>query len=114
MTRTTILHEAEVELWDAVEYYESRSPGLGLDLQGEIQAAVQAIADAPDRWPLRDDGTRRYLTPRFPYVVVYVRLPARIWIIAFAHCKRRPQYWSDRIRTAEPRREEVRRCRAVR
>jgi len=30
MTATTILHEAELELWEAVEYYESRSPGLGL------------------------------------------------------------------------------------
>lgn len=25
MTPATILHEAEVELWEAVEYYESRS-----------------------------------------------------------------------------------------
>ena len=49
MTATTILHEAEVELWEAVEYYESRSAGLGLDFQAEIEAAVQAIAEAPDR-----------------------------------------------------------------
>ncbi len=94
---TTILHEAEMELWEAVEYYETRSPGLGLDLQAEIQGAVEAIAESPDRWPLRHDGTRRCLTPRFPYVVVYVRLADCIWIIAFAHCKRRPQYWSGRL-----------------
>jgi len=36
MTATTILHEAEVELWEAVEYYESRSPGLGLDFQATV------------------------------------------------------------------------------
>jgi hypothetical protein len=35
MTPATILHEAEVELWEAVEYYESRSPGLGLDFHTE-------------------------------------------------------------------------------
>jgi toxin ParE1/3/4 len=108
MTATTILHEAEAELWEAVEYYESRSQGLGLDFQVEVQAAVEAIAESPDRWCLRNDGTRRCLTPRFPYVVVYVRLPDHIWIIAFAHCKRRPQYWADRIRRAEPRREPYR------
>ena len=102
MTPTTILHEAEVELWEAVEYYESRSPGLGLDFHAEIEVSVDTISESPDRWPVRDDGTRRYLTQRFPYVVVYVRLPDHIWIIAFAHCKRRPQYWSDRIRKAEP------------
>jgi len=103
MTATTILHEAEVELWEAVEYYESRSPGLGLDFQAEIEASVQAIAASPDRWPLRHDGTRRYLTHNFPYVVVYVPLPDHNWIIAFAHCKRRPRYWSGRIKKAETR-----------
>jgi toxin ParE1/3/4 len=92
MTATTILQEAEVELWEAVEYYEARSPGLGLDFQAEIEASVATISQSPDRWPVRDDGTRRYLTHRFPYVVVYVRLADHIWIIAFAHCRRRPQY----------------------
>jgi hypothetical protein len=101
MTPTTILHEAEVELRQAVEYYESRSSGLGLDFQAEIEASIHAISQSPERWPLRVDGTRRYLTHRFPYVVVYVLLPDHIWIIAFAHCKRRPHYWSDRIRKAE-------------
>jgi toxin ParE1/3/4 len=101
MTATTILHEAEVELWEAVEYYESRSPGLGMDFHGEIEASVGAISQSPDRWPVRADGTRRYLTHRFPYVVVYVLLRDHIWIIAVAHCKRRPRYWSDRIKKAE-------------
>lgn len=102
MTSTTILREAEVELWEAVEYYESRSTGLGLDFEAEIEASVRAISQSPDRWPVRDDGTRRYLTHRFPYVVVYVLIPDRIWIIALAHCRRRPRYWSDRMRKAEP------------
>jgi hypothetical protein len=108
MTATTILHEAELELREAVEYYESRSPGLGLDLQSEIEASVHAISQTPDRWPLRDDGTRRYLTHRFPYLVVYVCLPDHIWIIALAHCKRKPRYWSERIKKAEPRCEPYR------
>jgi len=97
MKAITILHEAEKELGEAVEYYESQSPGLGLDFQAEIEASVQAISESPDRWPLRTDGTRRYLTRRFPYVVVYVRLQEHIWIIAIAHCRRRPHYWSARI-----------------
>lgn len=109
MTATTILHEAEVELWEAVAYYESRSPGLGLDFQADIEASVHAISQAPDRWPVQGDGTRRYLTHRFPYVVVYICLrPDHVWIIAVAHCKRKPQYWSDRITKARPRREPYR------
>ena len=101
MTPTTILNEAEKELWAAVEYYESRSAGLGLVFLAEIESSFDAISQSPDRWPARDDGTRRFLTHRFPYVVVYVRLPDHIWIIAVAHCKRRSNYWSDRMNKGE-------------
>ena len=70
MTDVTILHEAEVELWEAVAYYEERSPGLGLDFEIEIERSLETIAEHSGRWPLRADGTRRYLAHRFPYLVV--------------------------------------------
>jgi toxin ParE1/3/4 len=97
MTPATILREAEVELWEAVAYYEDKAPGLGLDFEAEVERAVQSIRQSPERWPLRDDGTRRHLTHRFPFVVVYTYLNDHIWILAFAHCKRKPDYWTDRI-----------------
>lgn len=50
MTAATILHEAEVELWEAVAYYESRSSGLGLDFEVEIEASVHSITQSPDRF----------------------------------------------------------------
>ncbi len=98
MNSATILHEAEIELWEAVTYYEERSVGLGLDFGIEVEASVKAVCDAPERWPLRPDGTRRYLTPRFPYIVVYLYHQRHVWIIAIAHCKRKPRYWAKRIR----------------
>jgi plasmid stabilization system protein ParE len=101
MSSVTILHEAEVELWEAVAYYEQQSTGLGLDFGAELEASLEAICYAPERWPLRPDGTRRYLTPRFPYVVVYLYLQGRVWVIAIAHCKRRPGYWTQRVKTAD-------------
>ena len=97
MSSSTILHEAEAELWEAVAYYEARSTGLGLDFACEVGASLKVVRDFPERWPLRPDGTRRYLTPRFPYVVVYLYLQEHVWIIAIAHCKRRQGYWANRI-----------------
>jgi toxin ParE1/3/4 len=97
MTEATILHEAEVELWEAVAYYEDKAVGLGLDFKAEIERSVQAICETPKRWPIREDGTQRYLTHRFPFVIVYTHHNDHIWIIAFAHCKRRPKYWADRV-----------------
>lgn len=101
MTPATILHEAEVELWNAVAYYEDKSPGLGLDFEAEVELSVDTVKRFPEYSPLREDGTRRCLIHRFPYLVVYMYLSERIWIIAIAHCKRKPSYWTDRIKTAE-------------
>ncbi len=100
MTPSTILHEAEIELWDAVAYYEDKATGLGLDFEAEIERSLKTIQHFPKRWPLRDDGTRRYFTNRFPYIVVYMYLENHIWIISIAHCKRKPGYWKNRIRVA--------------
>lgn len=101
MTGVTILREAEVELWEAVAYYEDKSHGLGLAFQTEVERSVQTIAEYPERWPVRADSTRRYLIHRFPYVVVYTYQGDHVWIVAVAHCRRRPAYWTDRIRRAE-------------
>ena len=84
-----------------MEYYESRQPGLGLDFLQEIDSSIETIRNAPERRRLHDDGTRRDLPSRFPYLVVYLCDEELIWILALAHCKRRPRYWADRIRSAE-------------
>ena len=99
MTPPDILHEAEIELRDAIAYYEAKCPGLGLDFESEVEHSVDVIKRFPKLCPLREDGTRRYLMHRFPYVIVYTYIKISIWIISIAHCKRRPGYWKDRITT---------------
>jgi hypothetical protein len=106
MTLITVLHEAEVELWEAVQFYENRCAGLGLDFEKGIKAAIELIQQSPGRWAVRKDGTRRHLIHRFPYFVVYIVYKGHVWIVAFAHCKRKPGYWSGRARSAEPHRRQ--------
>ncbi len=97
MNTVTIHSEAEVELLDAVSYYEEKNPGLGIDFITEVENAINYIRNFPKSFPLREDGTRRSLIQRFPYIVIYTYQKNHIWIIAFAHCKRKPDYWSDRF-----------------
>ncbi len=40
---------------------------------------------------------RRHLLPKFPYSIIYAIEPDHIRIIAVAHSKRKPGYWSARI-----------------
>ncbi|MBN1868060.1 type II toxin-antitoxin system RelE/ParE family toxin [Candidatus Sumerlaeota bacterium] len=99
----TVLHEAETELWEAVAYYESRGSGLEPDLLAEVETSIETVARYPERWPLRPDGTRRYVTHRFPYLVVHLYEDRQVWVIAIAHSKRKPGHWTHR-KTATARR----------
>lgn len=101
MNPPLILREAEIELWEAVTYYEERSKGLGLDFSVEAEKSLEVMQHFPESREPRQDGTRRYLTQRFPYVVVYTYLENQTWVLAFAHCKRQPGYWRDRIQTVD-------------
>ena len=92
-----ILHEAELELQKDVEYYESKSSGLGMDFADEMKRTIQLIQESPERQPLQKDKTRRILTNRFPYQIIYTVFKDEIWIIAFANQRRKPGYWKKRF-----------------
>lgn len=47
MKRIIVHSEAELELWRAVEYYETKSVGLGLDFEQEVSRAFGDIQEAP-------------------------------------------------------------------
>lgn len=97
MKRVIIDEEARAELDDAMNWYNERQMGLGLQLQDEVEAAVQRIRHDPmigARY--RNTAYRFYRTKRFPYVLYYLDLPDAIWIAAVAHERRRPGYWKRR------------------
>jgi plasmid stabilization system protein ParE len=88
--------EAEAELEAAAEWYEERRAGLGADFIASARAKVDEILDLPRRFPMVA-GTRRAGLDRFPYVIVYRELAtAEVEIVAVAHVRRRPGYWSRR------------------
>ncbi len=90
--------EARLEFRDAIAYYEDRRDGLGLEFSREIYASINRIEDAPLVWSKLTDNSRRFLTRRFPYSVIYQALPDRILIVAIAHQSRKPGYWKKRLR----------------
>lgn len=87
---------ADAELEDAAEWYEGCRSGLGSEFVGAVRRKVEDIREAPERWAIAS-GVRRALVTKFPYAVVYRELAkGEIEIIAVAHLKRRPKYWSRR------------------
>lgn len=95
--RIRFLKIAEIELDEAIAYYEHESPGLGDQFLTEILQALDRIGRFPDAWHPSSERTRRCRTRRFPYGVIYQVRPSEILIVAIAHLHRRPEYWKSRI-----------------
>ena len=88
--------EAFAEAGEAANWYRERSPRAASDFLRELERAVQAISDAPERWPIFKGNFRRYPLPRFPFLLIYRQLSNSIQVIAVAHGRRRPAYWQSR------------------
>ncbi len=64
---------AEQELNHAIAYYEDKQSGLGIDFSKEVIAAIQKIITFPDAWTQIDGKTRRCITNKFPFGILYTR-----------------------------------------
>lgn len=89
--------DALEEAAEARRWYAQRSPAAALRLLDELDDAIAAIAEHPQRWPTHLHGTRRYRLRRFPFLLVYHVRDDRIQVIACQHGRRRPGYWRDRL-----------------
>lgn len=72
MTRRVIVRpEAEADITDAALWYDSREPGLGLELTSEVRSAIARATTNPEsfRRVRLNPMVRRVLTRRFPYRV---------------------------------------------
>jgi plasmid stabilization system protein ParE len=92
-----LLDVAQLELDEAVEYYNAESPGLGDRFLIEALAAFERIKQFQRAWHPYTENTRRCQTHRFPYGIVYQILESEILIVAVANLHKRPGYWADRI-----------------
>ncbi len=95
--RFRFIEGAAQEIEEASDWYEHRSELAQEAFLQEIDHALHAILDGPQRWPLHLKGTRRYVCSNFPYGVIYLVEDDVVVVVAVAHEKRRPGYWRKRL-----------------
>ena len=88
---------ARQEFDNAFDWYAKRSTGAAIGFAAEIDAAIEKIRADPQRFPKTFAGCQRCSVERYPYCLVFYQNGAEIVIVAFAHSKRRPGYWRDRM-----------------
>jgi plasmid stabilization system protein ParE len=91
------LAPAEAELLEAISYYSSIGAELGLRFESEVSAAVRGAVAHPERGAPRSKNTRRWLVKGFPFGVIYRESEVEILVVAVAHERKRPGYWSRRV-----------------
>ena len=92
---------ATAEFLDATSWYEQQRPGLGDVFIEAVDAAVDVVAEWPGSGSLVDDvavelGVRRAPIGGFPYHLAYRVLADHMRVLAVAHDRRKPGYWTSR------------------
>lgn len=90
--------EAKEEFFKTISYFEECQKGLGLAFSKEVFSTIQRIIHFPSAWSKFSKNTRRCLTNRFPYGVIYQMKGEEVVIIVVMQLNREPGYWDKRIK----------------
>lgn len=88
---------AEQELTEASEHYEGQLQGLGSDFVLEVERLCAVLIELPSLGERLDPIHRRIPLQRFPYALIFRRDQDIIRVVAVAHRRRKPGYWSPRV-----------------
>ena len=89
--------EAEGELIEGARYYADHgNSDLGLAFIAEFERALEVLRAHPNLGSIWRTKTRRFPLRHFPYSILYRIKGEELRVIALAHQRRRPSYWSGR------------------
>ena len=95
--RLTYHPEAEAEVVEAAEFYETRASGLGDRFLREFDVAVAEIQASPSLWPVVEGDLRCHAMGRFPFGIYYRVHAEELRILVVKHHSRHPEYWRHRL-----------------
>jgi toxin ParE1/3/4 len=89
--------EADRELSEGALYYARESSAdLGLAFIAEFERALDLLCTHPLLGAVWKRDRRRFPLRRFPYSIIYYIKGDELRVIALAHHRRRPGYWTGR------------------
>ncbi|MBX3103776.1 MAG: type II toxin-antitoxin system RelE/ParE family toxin [Microbacteriaceae bacterium] len=99
--------EARAELRATAIWYDDQRPYLGEDFYDAIDATIQHVLDWPLSSPVFPDWDelpviRSASVSVFPCRVIYYLTETSVVIVAYAHNRRKPGYWQNRLEGLAP------------
>lgn len=98
MTRSLrIRPQAELDVANAVRWYEEQRAGLGDEFAIELDSILRRAMRSPLQFPQIKNDIRRALLRRFPYAVYFRVGEETMDLIAGLHQHRDPGIWERRV-----------------
>lgn len=94
--RPSFRKAARLEYDEAALWYESQKIGLGSEFVEEIERALLAACEAPQRFSVVLQDVRRVRVRRFPYFVYFRVRDNRLIVLSVFHVRRNPTVWRER------------------
>ena len=94
--------EARLELRLAIEWYELHAPGFRARFVAAMDRVLERLRVVPGSASLVSGlrsqvQVRRTIVEGFPFWLVFLERPAEIYVVAVAHMRREPNFWTDRL-----------------
>jgi len=95
--KARFLPAAEAEFLKEVTYYSLAREGAGVRFQAAVSEAVAKAATSPSMGSPSAMGLLHRRVKGFPFDVVYRATDQELLVVAVAHHRRKPVYWSSRV-----------------
>ncbi len=89
--------EAEEDIYQAFNWYESQHKGLGHSFLSELERVFEQIQERPQQYTRLQNSLRRALCRRFPYAIYFAQKGDKTVVLAVLHQRRHPVNWLNRI-----------------
>lgn len=89
--------DADDDVVESYNWYESREPGLGEEFLRCVEACLLTIQRHPNIFPIAIDRFRHVPIRRFPFEIFYEATDDRIIVYSVFHCAQDPQKWRKRL-----------------
>ena len=85
--------QADRDLQDAIDWYESKKTFLGWDFREDVSRSIDKIIDDRVDYQIFSANTRKIKLARFPYNIYYLKdnEKGQITVLALFHFKRNPE-----------------------
>lgn len=91
--KTVIIEErAEAEVKDAFLWCLQSGENIALEFYELVTQTVNTIAKEPKIGRALNTNLRKFSVSKFPYCIIYREEAEAIYLVAFSHHKRRPEF----------------------